>query len=73
VLKLAASALSGALAVGGMGYSYVNKIETESAAQKALNVSLSQKNDALTAKEAAKDQAISEAIRRLQAVETPGA
>jgi hypothetical protein len=69
VLKLAASALSGALAVGGAGYSYVNRIESESAAVKAENVECKRVSDAQAARITGTELAISEAIRKLQAVQ----
>jgi cell division protein FtsB len=42
MMKIIASVASGALAVGGAGYSYVTKVQTESAAVRAENASLQQ-------------------------------
>ncbi len=68
MMKLAASALSGALTVGAAGYSYVNRVQTESAEVKSENVTLKQDNAQKAAKITGMDLAIDEAIRKLQSV-----
>lgn len=68
MMKLIASAMSGALAVGGAGYSYVTKVQSESAAVHAENVTLKTDNDTKATKIAGMNLAIDDAIRELQTV-----
>jgi len=80
MLKIAASVASGALAVAGAGYSYVNRVQSDADALKTQNVTLQQtnvvlqqKNDAQAAKINGMGLAIDNAIRQLQIVRANGA
>ena len=68
MMKIAASVASGALAVSGMGYSYVTKVQSESAAEKAQNVELQTELNTRDSKISGMNLAIDDAIRELQAV-----
>lgn len=58
MMKLIASALSGAIAVGGAGYTYVSNVKAESETVKQENISLHTKIDN-------KNRAIDESLKAL--------